>query len=74
MAGAIYVTKKIADHAEEPDFDTVRKDGDIEIRDYDALVVAEDDQDGYTKKARRRGFESLYDYIASNNVRARRSR
>lgn len=67
VAGAIYVTKKIADHAEEPDFDTVRKDGDIEIRDYDALVVAETIKTGYHEKARRRGFESLYDYIASNN-------
>jgi effector-binding domain-containing protein len=67
IGGAIYITKKIADHAEEPDFDTVRKDGDIEIRDYDALVVAETIKTGYHEKARRRGFESLYDYIASNN-------
>jgi len=74
IGGAIYITKKIADHAEEPDFDTVRKDGDIEIRDYDALVVAETIKTGYHEKARRRGFESLYDYIASNNRSARRSR
>ncbi|RIY01462.1 heme-binding protein [Aureimonas flava] len=67
IGGAIYITKKIADHAEEPDFDVVRKDGDIEIRDYDGLVVAETVKTGYHEKARRRGFESLYDYIASNN-------
>ncbi|MBB3949788.1 SOUL family heme-binding protein [Aureimonas jatrophae] len=67
VGAAIYATKKIADHAEEPDYDVVRKDGDIEIRDYDAMVVAETVKTGYHEKARRRGFETLYDYIAANN-------
>ncbi|WP_182421929.1 heme-binding protein [Aureimonas sp. ME7] len=67
IGGAFYITKKIADHAEEPDYDVVRKDGDIEIRDYDALVVAETIKTGYHEKARRRGFETLYDFITANN-------
>lgn len=67
IGAAFYVTKKIADHAEEPDYDVVRRDGDIEIRDYDAMVVAETVKTGYHEKARRRGFETLYDFIAANN-------
>ncbi|WP_062211136.1 heme-binding protein [Aureimonas sp. AU12] len=64
---AFYVTKKIADHAEEPEYDVVRRDGEIEIRDYDAMIVAETVKTGYHEKARRRGFETLYDFIAANN-------
>jgi len=67
VGAAFYASRKIADHAEEPDYDVVRKDGDIEIRDYDAVVVAETVKTGYHEKARRRGFETLYDYIAANN-------
>jgi len=68
LAGAAYfVTKKVADHTEEPDYDTVRNDGDIEVRDYDGMVVAETIKSGYHEKARRIGFETLADYIFANN-------
>lgn len=67
LGTAFYVTKKVAEHSEEPDYDVVRRDGEIEIRDYDAMVIAETVKTGYHEKARRRGFETLYDFIAANN-------
>ena len=68
LAGAAYfVAKKVAEHTEEPDYDIVRQDGDIEIRDYDAMIVAETVKSGYHEKARRIGFETLADYIFANN-------
>ena len=68
LAGAAYfVTKKVAEHTEEPDYDTVRSDGEIEVRDYDGMVVAETIKSGYHEKARRIGFETLADYIFAHN-------
>jgi hypothetical protein len=68
LAGAAYfVTKKVAEHTEEPDYDTVRSDGEIEVRDYDAMIVAETIKSGYHEKARRIGFETLADYIFAHN-------
>lgn len=67
IGGAIYITKKIADHTEEPDYDVVRRDGDIEVRDYDAMVVAETVKSGYHEKARKAGFLALADYISAHN-------
>ena len=68
VAGAAYfVAKKVSEHTEEPDYDVVRQDGDIEIRDYDGMVVAETVKSGYHEKARRIGFETLADYIFANN-------
>lgn len=67
LGAAFYVSKKIADHAEEPEYETVRRDGDIEIRDYDAMLVAETVKSGYHEKARRTGFETLYDFIRGGN-------
>ncbi|MEX6505726.1 heme-binding protein [Jiella sp. M17.18] len=68
IAGAAwFVTKKLQEHAEEPDYDVVRDDGDIQIRDYDAMLVAETIKSGYHEKARRVGFETLADYIFAKN-------
>lgn len=64
---ALYVTKKVSEHAEEPDYEVVREDEDVEIRDYDAMLVAETIKSGYHEKARRLGFETLYDFIRANN-------
>ncbi|MEF2074559.1 SOUL family heme-binding protein [Consotaella aegiceratis] len=64
---AYYVTKKLADYTEEPDYEVVRQDGDVEIRDYDAMVLAETVKSGYHEKARRSGFETLYNYIRAQN-------
>ncbi len=68
LGAAFYVSKKIADHAEEPEYETVRRDGEISIRDYDAMLVAETIKSGYHEKARRAGFETLYDFIRGENA------
>lgn len=67
VGAAFYVSKKIAEHAEEPDYETVRQDGEIEIRDYDSMIVAETVKGGYHEKARRAGFDTLHDYIRAGN-------
>lgn len=72
VGAAIFITKKVAEHTEEPDYDTVRKDGDIEVRDYDAMVVAETVKSGYHEKARRIGFETLAAYIFAQNRSGRK--
>jgi hypothetical protein len=64
---AYYVTKKVQEHSEEPDYDVVREDGAIEIRDYDAMIIAETIKSGYHEKARRSGFDTLADYIFARN-------
>ncbi|KAB0680736.1 SOUL family heme-binding protein [Aureimonas leprariae] len=67
IGGAAYVAKKFYDHTEEPDYDVVRRDGDIEVRDYDAMVVAETVKSGYHEKARKDGYLTLSDYISAHN-------
>ncbi|MER0239745.1 heme-binding protein [Fulvimarina sp. MAC8] len=67
LGAAYYVTKKVQEHAEEPGYEAVREDGVVEIRDYDAVIVAETVKSGYHEKARRAGFDTLYDYIAAKN-------
>ena len=67
VGAAYFVTKKVQEHTEEPDYDVVRDDGEIQIRDYDGMVVAETVKSGYHEKARRSGFETLYDYIAAKS-------
>ncbi|SKA13622.1 SOUL family heme-binding protein [Consotaella salsifontis] len=67
VGAAYYLTKKLAEHTEEPDYQVVRQDGDIEIRDYDAMVVAETVKTGYHEKALRSGFDTLYNYIRAQN-------
>ncbi|MEM6489732.1 MAG: heme-binding protein [Pseudomonadota bacterium] len=55
--------------AEEPPFDVVRADGEIEIRDYPAIVVARttvtaDDRDAAVSE----GFSRLFGYISGDNT------
>ncbi|MCQ0987294.1 SOUL family heme-binding protein [Jiella marina] len=63
LGTAYYVTKKVQESTEEPDYETVRHDGSVEIRDYEAMIVAETVKSGYHEKARRVGFQTLADYI-----------
>jgi len=59
-AGAwIYVTRNI----ETPDYTTVVEDGNIEIRDYPAMIAAEVRRSGSRDKAIRESFDPLADYI-----------
>ena len=54
---------------EEPAFKTVLKDGNFEVRDYPALVVAEVTVSGEQKEAARKGFRLLAGYIFGGNKR-----
>ncbi|MBO0902605.1 SOUL family heme-binding protein [Jiella sonneratiae] len=67
VGAAYYVTKKVNEHSEEPDYDVVRSDGPVDIRDYDGMIVAETVKSGYHEKARRLGFTTLADYIFAKN-------
>lgn len=54
---------------EEPAFKSVVKDGNFEVRDYPALVVAEVTVNGDQKDAANRGFRLLAEYIFGGNKR-----
>lgn len=54
---------------EEPAFKTVLKDGNFEVRDYPALVVAEVTVSGEQKEAANKGFRLLAAYIFGGNKR-----
>lgn len=54
---------------EEPAFKTVVKDGNFEVRDYPALVVAEVTVTGEQKEAANKGFRMLAGYIFGGNKR-----
>ena len=57
---------------EEPAFRTVLKDGDYEIRDYPALVVAETTATGSQWQAGNQGFRALAGYIFGGNRNQRK--
>ena len=48
---------------EEPDYRTLRTDGDFQIRDYPEMVIAETIVRGQRRAALREGFRRLADYI-----------
>lgn len=52
----------------EPSFTVVKKEGDIEIRRYDPMIVAEVTMSGEREKAINDGFRVLADYIFGNNT------
>ncbi|UGB37222.1 SOUL family heme-binding protein [Frateuria soli] len=52
---------------ETPPYKEVRRDGDFEVRDYPALVVAEVTVDGDQKEAANKGFRLLAGYIFGAN-------
>jgi len=52
---------------EEPAFKSITRDGDIEIRDYPALLAAEAQVEGKRETAINEGFRLIADYIFGNN-------
>ena len=58
---ALYYLKERA--TQEPDYRTLRTDGDFEIRDYPAITIAETIASGPRKQALGEGFRRLADYI-----------
>jgi len=62
-AAAIGVWVYVVQNVETPDYEVVRKDGAIEVRDYPALVVAEVTRTGPRREAVSAGFSPLAAYI-----------
>jgi hypothetical protein len=55
---------------EEPSYRVLRQDGDVEVREYGGLIVAEALVSGSLDDASNRGFRLLADYIFGNNIAA----
>ena len=52
---------------EEPDYTVVSAHGDIEIRDYASMIMAEVEMEGDRREAANRGFGPLANYIFAND-------
>ena len=61
----------IASQVERARYRTVRREGDIEIRDYTPMIVAEVELSGDREAALRQGFRTLASYIFGNNTAMR---
>src|SRR4029079_4444201 len=61
----------IASRGERARDKPLRRDGDIEIRDYTPMIVAEVEVSGDRETAIQRGFRTLADYIFGNNTAMR---
>ena len=58
----------IASQVERARYKTVRRDRNIEIRDYTPMIVAEIEVSGDREEAIQQGFRTLADYIFGNNT------
>lgn len=58
----------IMSHVEQPDYKLVTSKGEIEIRDYAPMILAEVEVSGERKQAINEGFKILADYIFGNNI------
>lgn len=67
LAALIALISAPAMAAEEPPYAVVETHGDIEIRDYPALIVAEVEMDGDRREAANQGFRPLAGYIFGGN-------
>jgi hypothetical protein len=61
LGGAVYLLRE--NQTEEPDYRALMTDGDFQVRDYPAIVVAETVVEGPRRDALGKGFRILADYI-----------
>ena len=61
VGGAVYLLRE--NQTEEPDYRALRTDGDFQLRDYPAIIVAETVVEGPRRQALSDGFRILADYI-----------
>ena len=64
---AVVLAGPIMSNVEQAPYKVVRHEGNIEIRDYAPLVVAETEVTGPRKNAIKAGFKMIADYIFGNN-------
>ena len=69
---ALFLSEGVAMAAEEPEFAAVSIEGDFDIRDYPALVVATVTVSGSRDEAANAGFRLLAGYIFGGNTRRQR--
>jgi hypothetical protein len=55
-------------HVEQPEYKLINSKGNIELRDYSPMILAEVDVLGERKQAARKGFKILANYIFGNNA------
>ena len=53
---------------EEPAYKVIKQDGDFELREYGAMIIAEATVSGSLDEASGRGFRVIADYIFGNNI------
>ncbi len=71
LIGIIIFTRiafKMMGGAEQPDYNLIKSKGNIEIRDYLPMILAEVEVFGERRPAIREGFKILADYIFGNNT------
>ena len=61
----------IMSNVEQPKYIVAESHGDIEIRDYPSMIVAETEVTGARQVAIREGFRTIADYIFGNNMASR---
>jgi hypothetical protein len=52
---------------EQPAYETLKKDGDFEVRRYNRYILAGVDEKGDMDAALNKGFRALFDYITGHN-------
>ena len=60
---------QIVSNVEQARYDVVQSQGDMQIRDYASMIVAEAEVAGERKEAISHGFRIIADYIFGNNTR-----
>jgi DNA gyrase inhibitor GyrI len=69
LTGAVSITwSAMASNVETPDYSVSSKSGNLEIREYGPIIVAEATVEGEREKAIQRGFRIIADYIFGNNL------
>ena len=62
----------IVSNVEHPKYALIERSGDIEIRDYAPMIVAETEVTGERREAISKGFRIIADYIFGNNTAAQK--
>ena len=65
---AAIIWSLVASNVDTPDYEILAKDGQVEIRQYDPMIVAETTVEGEREQAIGRGFRIIANYIFGNNL------
>jgi len=68
IAILVIIAGTIMSHVEQPKYNVITSNNNIEVRDYAPMLLAEVEVTGEQKKAINEGFKILADYIFGNNL------